>query len=899
MRTIEPTQSELKSFEIVESKLKQSRFQTEITSDSVKEYVAQQADGGWFPGYFERYFHHGICKNHETYVGHDSRLGYIAISFIYDQSLGLDFYRVIVRTSLSCEAFVVDASQMQIKKKKSSSRAQHILQASIGQFMAEYCAKIISNCEIDSSRDQLEFTNEVDAGAIAASLKQVNYLAIAPYLLNYESNVYPQRIELDVIPVFENEDHVNSATYSLFNDLMGKRVQSQYESFDSLMSSSSKSLSNSKASSVNEQKRARILDEIYNNELNYLQRLKILEFDFKQGLIKAEIMTMAEVNEIMPKKLPHFIAFHEKMIEAIKTGIEQNNIASQLEPLMKDLAMYEAYGKDQKQVARALTRTRLDNQALNQFLASVSKQKHVERRDIDDIMIEPVQKIPRYALLFKELLRYTDMASEEYGKIESLIKQFDEVAKAINRAVAEQEGMLQIHQLQQSIQNCPPEIISASRKIIGTFAISEICFQQQDIPMAGILYLMSDSILVTQVQKVKKSAKESGSNESFVAFYEYKDCIITSLDQEQHAGGIRVEAFTDRQRSRVSKSPVIQQKDSADSWRNVQNCTFFCKQFQVVDIEKFLSAYRAQLQLKYPIQTFKDCVTMVYQGDDNYEIVSHIAKTEGKAISAVAPKSQIALIYTDNVSRVSKSLAQIADRYEYIGVIEGHAEKFRMLVGQRGHGFEDVSNTTCLFTTEFWWSNVDDFTSLLQNNIKYLYNSSKRNDLDKLKCDEAVRQKRLHQLAWQFGKLKKSLDLPPAMDTYTLTRAFSVLRTRRDSVNTGIQSSEGTWSQNQSLQGSHQSCNPYLVDKSDSMSIKSVAMFPRLSLTKTVKHRVTASRESILSFMQPNHKSVPASRRQSQRSDKSDEKPNMFSCPSSPMNDESTDKNAIRKSCEI
>jgi len=84
-------------------------------------------------------------------------------------------------------------------------------------------------------------------------------------------------------------------------------------------------------------------------------------------------------------------------------------------------------------------------------------QQAQERRSLEltDLLITPIQRIPRYPLLLRELLKYTDSDHDDYPNIQKAIESMDKIAQIINQRKKESEHLYEFEVLKQKLLNVP------------------------------------------------------------------------------------------------------------------------------------------------------------------------------------------------------------------------------------------------------------------------------------------------------------------------------------------------------------------------------------------------------------------------------------------------------------
>lgn len=71
---------------------------------------------------------------------------------------------------------------------------------------------------------------------------------------------------------------------------------------------------------------------------------------------------------------------------------------------------------------------RLENRAYADFL-TLTRKTSVQMRgsDIEDLLIKPIQRLPKYVLLFKDLIKHTEKDHPDYLNIQNSLEQFEKI----------------------------------------------------------------------------------------------------------------------------------------------------------------------------------------------------------------------------------------------------------------------------------------------------------------------------------------------------------------------------------------------------------------------------------------------------------------------------------------
>jgi hypothetical protein len=130
--------------------------------------------------------------------------------------------------------------------------------------------------------------------------------------------------------------------------------------------------------------------------------------------------------------------------------------------------------------------------------------KKLERNDLKSLLILPVQRIPRYLLYLKEILKHTWTTHPDYDGLRVEISKIDEDIKVLNRwkKFSETKGVFELLQNQIKRQNI---------EVKGKKYVSEgsVLFQHSSIkeslkaPLPTYIYLFNDMLLLTKTSVSK------------------------------------------------------------------------------------------------------------------------------------------------------------------------------------------------------------------------------------------------------------------------------------------------------------------------------------------------------------------------------------------------------------
>jgi hypothetical protein len=106
----------------------------------------------------------------------------------------------------------------------------------------------------------------------------------------------------------------------------------------------------------------------------------------------------------------------------------------------------------------------IQNKAVADFLRDCMTRANT-RLDLPSFLIMPVQRMPRYQLLLKELLKFTPESHVDHQNLKEAADAVTEVNVYINRKKQEQDNRLKIVALQEMIKSAVPLLLVAPHRL--------------------------------------------------------------------------------------------------------------------------------------------------------------------------------------------------------------------------------------------------------------------------------------------------------------------------------------------------------------------------------------------------------------------------------------------------
>eukprot|EP01119_Soliformovum_irregulare_P018644 TRINITY_DN5761_c0_g1_i2.p1 TRINITY_DN5761_c0_g1~~TRINITY_DN5761_c0_g1_i2.p1 ORF type:complete len:682 (-),score=131.69 TRINITY_DN5761_c0_g1_i2:58-2034(-) len=197
-------------------------------------------------------------------------------------------------------------------------------------------------------------------------------------------------------------------------------------------------------------KRKRIVMEIQQTELHYVEALNSLFNLFIQPLSHSDWITPAKVAAIF-LNAHELMQFHQDFLEKLShrvTDWSGSQIIGDLFLSETDfLTKYVTFINGFETAMDTLTKEMQANPRFQTFIKQTEKSPLLNYQEMTGLLIQPVQRIPRYQLLLKDLIRNTEANHPDWSNLTKAISKIEGIAKYINEEKRSAENLTEITRL--------------------------------------------------------------------------------------------------------------------------------------------------------------------------------------------------------------------------------------------------------------------------------------------------------------------------------------------------------------------------------------------------------------------------------------------------------------------
>lgn len=199
--------------------------------------------------------------------------------------------------------------------------------------------------------------------------------------------------------------------------------------------------------------RTKVAREIYSTELGYVNNLEILLKSYKEHLQNnaAQInLGVEQINMLFPKNLEMIHQFNKEFCTHLEKEIMTNkDISTVGQTFLKYglfLKMYNEYSSDYQGCLNHYNKLVKENVL---FVAELKKCKELSqlRLGYEDLIIMPVQRVPRYSLLLRDLIKHTPEEFPDYQRLVEAEALMGQIGNYINESIRKTDNAKRIQEL--------------------------------------------------------------------------------------------------------------------------------------------------------------------------------------------------------------------------------------------------------------------------------------------------------------------------------------------------------------------------------------------------------------------------------------------------------------------
>jgi len=263
--------------------------------------------------------------------------------------------------------------------------------------------------------------------------------------------------------------------------------------------------------------RKKILDELLETEESYVNNLNTLQQHFITPLEKSNSLTESELFSLV-SNWAELVAFHADFFVALtkkaKEWSDMTPIFDLFEEFSQRLSIYKPYMANYNRSSLHLLYLCKKSGATQRIVKGFEEyMKRTTRLPIESVFIMPIQRIPRYILLLKEMKKYTFESHPDYEGLPKVATEIENILLELNKHIkkGEQEEIKKVQTIFESVEGDLHLAIDPQSRLLRetSMTIKEMslnknekaAMKQLKEKSAYLCHLFADSFLICKYNK--------------------------------------------------------------------------------------------------------------------------------------------------------------------------------------------------------------------------------------------------------------------------------------------------------------------------------------------------------------------------------------------------------------
>jgi len=258
-----------------------------------------------------------------------------------------------------------------------------------------------------------------------------------------------------------------------------------------------------------------IINEMVESERRYVERLAILEVEFMQALVNLE--PYCDPLRKLFTQIQLLKKYHSVLLENLLAGKSFPSFFNKTGDYVK---LTQAYINLHPEVSGIIEKFSYQSK---KFREAIKKNELMHQVQLNSLLTEPVQRIPRYQLLLEDLLANTSKAHPEFQDLLKALEQILTIILKLNK-IGSTSQTKSTWSVYQRIRGRGSSLWTPSRKLVCKSVFWRV-LKGENLecipPMRVRTFLFTDCIIICDSRKVRRSYKFLG---------EISLCDISSLE---------------------------------------------------------------------------------------------------------------------------------------------------------------------------------------------------------------------------------------------------------------------------------------------------------------------------------------------------------------------------------
>lgn len=255
--------------------------------------------------------------------------------------------------------------------------------------------------------------------------------------------------------------------------------------------------------------RAKCVEELLNTEKDYVKLLKNIIEGYLNKVREDPVLFSSEDADILFANIEQLYEFHKIFLQELQDAIvlDKMEISVVGDIFLRNYSKFEIYSQycnnQPRSSARLSTLTR--EKKYKMFFEACRLRQNMIRLSLDGFLLSPVQRICKYPLQLKELLKHTQSDHEDYKVLVDARKCMQNVASLINERKRRLENVNKLARWQLTISNWrDADVVARSSDLLHKGVVHKI--SDEKAPVERVVFLFDHQLIYFKKDFTKRES---------------------------------------------------------------------------------------------------------------------------------------------------------------------------------------------------------------------------------------------------------------------------------------------------------------------------------------------------------------------------------------------------------
>eukprot|EP01117_Protostelium_nocturnum_P007006 TRINITY_DN2510_c0_g1_i10.p2 TRINITY_DN2510_c0_g1~~TRINITY_DN2510_c0_g1_i10.p2 ORF type:complete len:598 (-),score=172.49 TRINITY_DN2510_c0_g1_i10:293-2086(-) len=276
----------------------------------------------------------------------------------------------------------------------------------------------------------------------------------------------------------------------------------QAETSPQLLNHSTQAIENN---GENDQKRSNIVKEIVDTEIKYVESLGIVVYTFMEGFLQSKLVEETTCNSLFGgHKI--LLGHHKRFLATLQSCFSKWSPIQTIGDLFCDetnfMLEYKTTINNFNYVTDLLKKLKKEDPNIGKLITKIESNPECKFKSLEDFLIEPVQRIPRYELLLKSLFSKTSPTHKDFEFLKVALKKLGLISKYLNNQKMNEDN---IHFIQESLDSTSFDL---SKLSLGTRTFiyqGKVNLLSKKKLKVSHIFLLNSLLIVTNEKERKRT----------------------------------------------------------------------------------------------------------------------------------------------------------------------------------------------------------------------------------------------------------------------------------------------------------------------------------------------------------------------------------------------------------